>query len=431
MIIGREGQPRSGKSYETVKVDLIEAIKAKRRVYVRLNGLKLDRIAEFVEMPVSEVEGLVTFLGETAVVEMLLCETREDGGVDFPHLERGALVIVDECHEYYPVGRAALPKEAETFFAKHGHWGLDVVLLSQDFKEVHRSVVRRMQKKNYYTKLDALGKDNSYSVRFYAAPTAGKFELIGSEQRKYDPVYWLFYDGIQPGVESNNPYKVGSKTLWQMHRKSIILMSIAVLVGIGLLARFFLGGALTDSMAGKSKPEPTPVVASRVTQEWPTTKTPPQAVPRAIPEVVKVPERKFPAGIAHVLDTAKRARPRYLGSFRAQDFVEFRAEGAEQVSDRLTGDQLRALGWTVTREVYGLKAEYDDQTLIFTQWPNDPPMQQSQAQTDRIRAAGPPVVSASEEQPGTAGALVAKGATKLPFGAVASYGAMGVGASPR
>lgn len=414
MIVGKEGQPRSGKSYETVKYDIVEALKAKRRVYARINGLDHDKIAEHIGMPSDDVRSLLTVMNDDEVHAWLVCDTQVDGSLVFPHIEKGALVVVDEVHEYWPTGRAPIPKPNADFFAKHGHIGLDVVLMSQDFKEVHRSVIRRMQRKNLYTKLDALGKDQWYSVRFYTASTAGKFELTGSEKREYDPAIWPLYHGIQPGVEGQEVYKTGSRTIWQTAKKPAIAMGLGVVVGVFLLVRFFTGGSMVPESAKKAA-EKAKEVAAEPAKAVPAVKPPTTTAPAtAITSVVKQ-ERKeeLPAGMRYVLDLAAVGRTRYAGAFGDIDVIEFRGNGGGQVLDRFTTAQLWALGWSVTRTEYGALLRARDQQIIATAWPVDAIGVQSMQTADRIKAAGSPVTSASETQPrpaavATGGSVVRK-----------------------
>jgi len=404
MIVGKEGQPRSGKSYETVKYDILEAIKVQRRIYARINGLDHAKIAAYLGMPVEDVQSLLTVMDDDQVHAWLVCETHADGSLHFPHIQSGALVIVDEVHEYWATGRAAIPKANADFFAKHGHIGLDVVLMTQDFKEVHRSVIRRMQRKNVYTKLDALGKDESYSVRFYTAPAAGKFELTGSEKRDYDPAIWPLYHGIQPGTEGNAVYKTGSRTIWQTAKKPAIAMALAVLVGLFFLIRFFTGGAVPEQAKKTAEPVKRAVAEQRVA--LPAITPPPSTAPvTAIsPAPAPDPDKDLPVGVRYVVDLAASGRPRYSGSFGAVDVIEFRATGGGQVLDRFTTAQLWALGWSVDRTAFGAILRAKDREIIATSWPiGDELGQQSVQTTDRIRdAAGPPVTSASETQPATA-----------------------------
>lgn len=400
MIFGHEGLPRSGKSYEAVLHHILPALRAKRHVYVRLNGVgdKLDNIAHHLSMPEDEVRSLVHVMGDKEVVEWCVCDTDNDGGVSFPHIEKHALVVIDEAHEYWPTNRANLPERAANFFAKHGHISLDMVIISQDCKDLHRLIIRRMAKKNTYTKLDALGSDQRYSVRFYAATGTGKYETVGTETRKYDPAVWDLYHGVQPGIESNEVYKGNTRTLWRTLRGPTILMGLGLIVGVFMLGRFFLGGDTTGNAdkvkeVVSSQKASIPVIASAPGSQ------PSTVVTKAPAPAVKEP---VPAGVQYILDMAANARARHAGWYGQRDIVEFRSTGGGQVVDRLTTEQLWALGWSVKRTEFGVILSAKGNEIIATSWPVDPFGEQSANTTARIRAAASPVTSASETQPTTA-----------------------------
>jgi len=86
--------------------------------------------------------------------------------------------------------------------------------------------------KNTYAKLDALGSDQRYSVRSFAATGTGKYESVGTEVRKYDPAIWERYHGVQPGIESNDVYKGNTRTLWKTLRGPSIVMGLALVIGV-------------------------------------------------------------------------------------------------------------------------------------------------------------------------------------------------------
>lgn len=419
MIFGHEGLPRSGKSYEAVLHHILPALRAKRHVYVRLNGVgdKLDKIAAHLEMPEEEVRSLVHVMGDKEVVEWCVCDTDNDGGVTFPHIEKHALVVIDEAHEYWPTNRANLPERAANFFAKHGHISLDMVIISQDCKDLHRLIIRRMAKKNTYTKLDALGSDQRYSVRFYAATGTGKYETVGTETRKYDPAVWELYHGVQPGIESNEVYKGNTRTLWKTLRAPSILMGLALIVGVYVLGRFFLLGSDSTGTADKMKE----AVASQKASIPAMGHAPGSQPATVVTKVADAPKQKevLPAGVQYILDMAVQARARHAGWYGHRDIVEFRALGGGQVLDRFTTEQLWALGWSVKRTEFGVLLSAKGHEIIATTWPVDPFGEQSESTTERIRAAaGSPVTSASETQPTTAAAngstLIAVG--KRPLG---------------
>lgn len=429
MIFGHEGGVRAGKSYEAVLYHILPAIKAKRHVYVRLNGVadKLPEIAAHLGMDEAEVRALVHPMGDSAVQEWLVCDTADDGALSFPHVQPHSLVVVDEAHEYWPVGRAALPERTGNFFAKHGHISLDIVVITQDVKELHRSIVRRMTKKNFYAKLDSLGKAQSYSVRFYSSPLAGKFELIGSEKRDYDPVVWGLYHGVQPGIEGNAVYNANTRTLWQTIRKPALLLAAACVVGIFFIARFFMGSWAED-MGGKAEPEP--ATAAVAEPAGPFYQEPVQRVApvASAAQAAVTPEPKRPAGIQYVVDVNKKARARYLGDVMGRHLVEFRPDTGH-VIERLTDAQLRALGWTVEVTGYGLLATAGEDAIVFTSWPVEYPGRLSDARLSAIGEAGSPVTSASESQPiPAAGSVNAVGSrSRSDYDQMTAYGGIGYG----
>ncbi len=428
MIIGREGNPRAGKTYETVRVDLLEALRRDRKVFARINGLSHEAIATYLSRPLSEVEALLTVMTDADVVAMCICETAADGTVTFPHFPIGSLVIVDECHEFWPMGRADLPAPVVNFFAKHGHYTLDIVLLTQSFKEVHRSVKARMQKNNFYTKLDALGSERSYSVRFYSSPAAGKFELIGSEKRSYDPAIFPLYAGIHPDAHSNPAYDVGTTTLWRTLRWPAIGMAIAVVLGIFFIARFFLSPESTAPGVVSASVKPVASGSPDVYEPFPaapvSTSAPAVVPPAPVPKPVEV----LPPGIAYLLALPPDTRPRYLGEIGGRHLVEWREDGGSQVVERLDSLQLSALGWSLQATGYGLLATYKTNSIVFTPWPVEPRFQQS----DLVRRAieeSPPLVSGAGALSGPP-LVNSQGATSsggsLSFGQMARYGDHGV-----
>ena len=81
--------------------------------------------------------------------------------------------------------------------------------------------------------------------------------------------------------------------------------------------------------------------------------------------------------------------PGWCSSVRSvgrRHLVEFRAGGGQsQVLERLDSRQFTALGWSVTPTGYGLRIDYDGETIIFTPWPVDAMFQQSSLVAAAIR----------------------------------------------
>lgn len=367
MLILNEGPPRAGKSYDAVRTHILPALKAGRRVYARLNGLDHEKIAEYLQLPTERVRELLTVVPQKDVVRLLTCF-----GDDPPRfqVEPSSLVVVDEVHDFYVSGRQALPAEQEAFFAKHGHIGLDVVIMTQSLGRLHSSIRQRIERKCVFTKLNAVGKSDSYAVRFYSVgDQMGKFIKISAESHAYDPAIFPLYHGFQPGVENTQAYSAGAKNVWDVVRKPAIAMAIVTVLGIVSIGAFFTGGGVVSDEAqtiGSKAEEPKVYVAAPDVPAATAPVVPSIAAREAQAE--PEPEKVREAGIAHVLEMNKSARPRYGGSIGAVHVLEWRTPQGQTV-ERLTSAEMQALGWSVERTGYGAKAQGDGVTIVFTAWP--------------------------------------------------------------
>lgn len=374
MIILLEGPPRAGKSYHAVKDHILTALKAGRRVYARLNGLDHAAIASYLELPESRVRELLTVVGLDEVKPLFTCF-----GDDPPkfEVEADSLVVIDEIQDTYPSGRQPLPAEQEAFFAKHGHIGLDIVIMTQAIGRLHSAIRQRIERKSVITKMTALGNEDGYSVRFFSvADQMGKFEKISHERGTYDAAIFVLYAGYQPGAKNTSAYAAGSKTVWQVIKGPAIAVGILLLLGIGTVVYFFKGDGLV--------PEPKVVKVTPVSVAPPMVANPmPQQSAPVVAEVVHSPE------VALILQYSKTARPRYAGTINDLHLVEWRSVGG-QVLDRFTSEQMIAMGWTIQRTQFGIVARADEETLIFTGWPLDEIFSQSEQTAQRIRNAGEP-----------------------------------------
>lgn len=406
MLICHEGPPRAGKSYEAVKTHIVPALRAGRKCYARLNGLEVEALAELAGITPERVRELLVRVSPDEVCELFTAK-----GDDPPvfKIEANSLVVIDEVHEFYVSARHALPKEQEAFFAKHGHIGLDVLVMTQSLGRLHSSVRQRIERKTMFAKLNALGQENKYVARYFAVgDVMGKFEKISSETFEYEPKYFPAYAGFQPEVTNTGAYTAGSKTVWQSIKKPAIFLSLACLIGLGAIVRFFMGGGTV------AEAKPVPVAASQMPtdaigpdSEQSTSRLANASTAMGVQEKrqAEVRTRKnLPPPIEYVRGLGESARPRWSGTIGDRDLLEWR-EGQGNAIERMTSDKLEAMGWTVVREVFGVVATFGDETIVFTAWPIDPVFSQNSSRSDLIRSAsGPSLPSGSEEASGAAAA---------------------------
>ncbi|WP_109126526.1 zonular occludens toxin domain-containing protein [Dyella sp. C11] len=381
MLAFNEGVPRSGKSYDAVLTHILPALKKGRKVFARLNGLKHDLIAAHLGLRVEDVEALLIHVPES----------------DMPRIQQiaepNSLVIIDECHDFYPAGFKALPKDVEKFFAEHGHYGMDILLISQWYKRLHTALRARVERKTVFQKLTAVGMKGKYLATFFHSVAPDKFEKVGKKTKTYDPAIFPLYNGYVPGTENTEVYEEGGMNVWASVTPWLIIAAVLFIGGGWAYSRYFVA---------KPKPAAEAPKAAAVTQGKPAVAA--TGVPiagKAVAAVVKPRRPDMPAEASYVWGLSDQAKPRLaavvdLGDGKFDGVVEWRADQS-RVVDRLTVTQVRALGVAVERKPYGIKLTWgvgkDQQTMIVTSWPVDDANRYSQQQIADIRSEGPKLTS--------------------------------------
>lgn len=362
MIIFNEGTPGSGKSYDAIATHLVPALAKRRRVFARINGLNRDAIAAYINANTRQEKGAIT----VEHLEVLLVELSEDD-VRALH-ERtdlnGALVIVDEAHEFWVADKKPLAPEVENFFAKHRHHGCDILLISQFYKRIHLAVRSRVERKAVFTKQSAIGLDSKYQVRYYAAIMPDKYEKTTAELKSYDKAIFPLYQSVEPGTENLEVYKGGARSAW----RSVLIPALIVIpmgiFGVLYLISFFTGGV---EIVETTKP-------AHVAQENAAPQRGAGMPTTATPVAIEVPEKRRPAGAQYVFELSAKARPRVSGELyserRSLAIVEWRDEQSK-VTERLTTDELRDLGMTIKRTQYGMLLVHDGEAIVATRYPLD------------------------------------------------------------
>lgn len=413
MIIFNEGLPGGGKSYDALVTHILPALRKGRKVFARLNGLRHDGIAEYLQLPVDEVHRLLVHVPVESV--------------PFLHemVEKDALVVVDECHDFWPQAFKPLPTHVERFFAEHRHEGLDIVLLSQSFKRLHTALRVRVERKTVFQKLTAVGMKGKFLATFFHATGPDKFEKVGKATKSYQPEFFPLYDGVRPGTENTEVYEEGGMTVWRTVLPWFVLAAVLATLGGFFYIKFFT--SKPKEPASQTAPKPaTPSLPAPAA----TAATAMRAV--ALPPVkIEKPKRPdMPAEAAYIWNLTDQAKPRLAGVMdrdggQFSGLVEWRAD-QQRVLDRLTVEQIRALGVMVERRAYGLRLTWgqgkDRLTIVVTAWPLDEPNRYSQQQIQDIRQGGPVLPGA---QPASAPVQTAQVGAQ---GAAGSHYVTGVGA---
>lgn len=228
MINGLEGIPGSGKSYEAVTFHVLHALKAGRKVITNLPLQKLkfaeidERYFELIELrhkpspilgswEVDRVDdkgnGLAFELqAQKSELTKLDEKPPEDNGVfgsvwdfysDWKHPEtgQGPLYVIDECHICFP--KIGINPEVVEWFKLHRHYNCDVLLATQNFRDVNQPIANLLAMMVKVRNADILtGKRDSYIRKVHAGYRGAQ---ISSEIRKYDPAFFPLYKSHSQG----------------------------------------------------------------------------------------------------------------------------------------------------------------------------------------------------------------------------------------
>lgn len=413
MIVFNEGVPGSGKSYDAVKEHILSALKKGRKVYVRLNGIdeeeKRDAWAELLQKPREWIDEYLIHVPTDEVLATFVA-VQDEGGKWLPHERfRNALVVIDEVHDFYVGGtREPLAKEREEFFAMHRHLGIDIVLMTQFYKRIHTAIRYRIERKAAFQKLSVLGKmgEGRYTVRRFVTVAPDKYEPVGTETHSYEKWVFPLYRGVADDEVGTQVYDGGRTTVW----KKLVLPALIViplgLYGIWFLLDFFSGGGTALVKTETIGAKPVKVDATG------TPGVPPVQGPFQpdTPQVAGKPVKEKSAKEKHmeamtpeqlyVWQLTEKARIRFTGSLvsggKHHGFLEW-YDSSENLLDRLSLDQVEAMGVAVNVLAFGVKLVAGGEAIIATAWPVARPVRD---QEPRLYDTSGGTASASTASPG-------------------------------
>lgn len=392
MITFFEGMPRSGKSYSAMLDAIVPALKEGRKVFSNIAGLEHGKIAALAGITVPKCCELLVQLEDSQMQEV------------YQHVENDALVVLDEVQDFWPSGRQKLTPEMTEFITRHGHRGLDLIIMGQSVKDVNPLWRRRVERKHYFLKLSALGKPNRYSVTFFNAVLRGEevvYEQIQSMQYDYDPAYFGTYKSHTDETKNKATLTESRAVVYntKLFRKWIPIFGVLFLGSIGYLVWFVKGGFI-DSVQKK----PAPVAQGKITEGpqpalsdlrgaggyAPVGAPVPQAVPVPVPPPVPV---VLPPSDA-VEQLNKQGRVRFAGFVRIGDnfkgIVEWRDAG-NNVLHQMTFLDLAGLGYSVMVNMQGTFATFTKGATVLTAlaWPVDKIIGRA-SEAEQAKVAGTP-----------------------------------------
>jgi len=158
MIELYEGVPGSGKSYHAICEKFLPWVKQGRRLYIAVDGIYLDRLSLFTGIELSVLEQQITIWKDS--VEVLQA---------FPHVEPGSAVIIDEAQTVFRSMQKVEPGLLR-WLETHRHYGVDILLMSQDFRQMSQGVTRLIEATVKFRKLAFVGMSKKYQGKVRGNP---------------------------------------------------------------------------------------------------------------------------------------------------------------------------------------------------------------------------------------------------------------------
>lgn len=229
MINGLEGIPGSGKSYEAVVFHVLQALRRGRLVITNL-PLNLEAFAaidpawlHLIEIRTKPLPVRGTWdadrtpafqlFGPGEVEKNPRLETMPDGSVValrpppklFGHVwdfysewkaedGSGPLYIIDECHVGLP--KVGTNPHVIEWYKLHRHFNADVLLGTQNFRDINSEVAGLLAMLIRVRKADILGRKDSYIRKVHAGFRGA---VISTDERKYQKQFFGLYKSHTQG----------------------------------------------------------------------------------------------------------------------------------------------------------------------------------------------------------------------------------------
>jgi zona occludens toxin len=185
MITLLEGTPGSGKSYYAVADYLLPWLRVGRRLYVAVDGFYLDRLALFEGRPLPELQKQITLWTDRHAIPSLLLS-----------IEPGSAVCLDEAQTIFRA-REKVPGDILRWLETHRHYGVDLLLMAQDYRQLTSGVTRLVESTIKFRRMERFGMRRRFQgfVRGNPEETDVIRTLIG----RYDPKIYAYYSSYATG----------------------------------------------------------------------------------------------------------------------------------------------------------------------------------------------------------------------------------------
>lgn len=381
MIFGSEGLPRSGKSLESMQ-HIVDSLTKGRTVVTNIHGIDKKAISELIVIPLPTVERLLVTFERPADLdeEQLVAWTKKcflDNAIT------DSLWIWDEINQFWPPDRQPLPADWAKFVTEHGHLGIDILIMGQDLTELHTTWRKRLQRYTRYTKLDMMGKEDSFHWASYSNSGRNKFRRTAEGTKPYNKKFFPLYKSHRDDTQNKANYKDKRYGVFQTKHKVYGLFFAAVL----LYAMWYIWGFFHQKPTVPASTTPAaasaPAVAEVPKPEIKTKRAPdpetqgstmnevlPSASLPVKPEPIDYFDKfasKFDLRLAAIIERVPQD-----GDTRP--WLEFQIDvldSAYRVKESFNRSSLAALGWAIERTEYGIKLSKNNVVYVARSWPLD------------------------------------------------------------
>jgi zona occludens toxin len=141
----------------------------------------------------------------------------------FPHVEPGSAVIIDEAQTVFRSMQKVEPGLLR-WLETHRHYGVDILLMSQDFRQMSQGVTRLIEATVKFRKLAFVGLSKKYQGKVRGNPE--DHEVIRAFVGTYSPAIYAYYSSY------------ASAAIREEKRSHTVFKSARVAIGIaaGLFA---------------------------------------------------------------------------------------------------------------------------------------------------------------------------------------------------
>lgn len=247
------GLPGSGKSYHMVSDVVIKALISGRKIFTNL-PLNIEAIECFTDVGILGTHDLVTVIDSDFIQK--LPDHREE--------LLGSVLIIDEVQNYFLSSKALTDEALVEFFTKHRHYGMDIILGTQDVLNINK-VIRNLIEVDWHFsghKMKGNLFKHKYTINMYLRGSKKSYQ---KSNHQYDPKVFALYQSFdrdalakgkveQPVVKADNKiikYSVG------LGVGAVLFFMFVFSVGSGFLGRDKV------STANASEVVPLDVVSSK------------------------------------------------------------------------------------------------------------------------------------------------------------------------